>query len=170
MPIDGIGDRRVIRPLFNMLAIPASGMSAQHRRIETISHNIANVETTRTPEGGPYRRREVVIRERRFPPPAELAAGEVYGSGIIAGKIVTPLTEARVAGGVAIEGVVEDPTEGPLVYDPGHPDADEAGYVRMPNVRITDELVDLIGARRVYEANATVFEAVKGILRRSLEI
>lgn len=170
MPIKGIGDQRVIRPLFRALAVPASGMSAQHRRIETVAHNIANVETTRTPEGGPYRRREVVLRERRFPPPEELAAGEVYGSGIIAGKLVTPLTEASVAGGVEVEGIEEDPTEGPLVYDPAHPDADEAGYVRLPNVRITDELVDLMGARRVYEANATVFEAVKGMLRRSLEI
>jgi flagellar basal-body rod protein FlgC len=145
-------------------------MYAQHRRIETIAHNIANVETTRTAEGGPYRRREVVLRERFFPPPDELAAGEVYGSGIVPGELVTPLSEAKTAGGVTLEGIEEDPTEGRLVYDPSHPDADVAGYVRLPNVRITDELVDLMGARRVYEANATVFEAVKGMLRRSLEI
>jgi flagellar basal-body rod protein FlgC len=66
--------------------------------------------------------------------------------------------------------IEEDPTEGPMVYDPGHPDADKAGYVRYPNVQVTTELVDLMEARRVYEANATVFQAAKQLLRRALDI
>jgi flagellar basal-body rod protein FlgC len=72
--------------------------------------------------------------------------------------------------GVAVRGIAEDATEGPLVYEPGHPDADAAGYVRYPNVRITDELIDLMDARRVYEANATVFQSAKAMLRRSIDI
>jgi flagellar basal-body rod protein FlgC len=73
-------------------------------------------------------------------------------------------------GGVRAAAIEEDPTEGPLVYDPGHPDADANGYVRYPNVDVTRELVDLMEARRVYEANATVFQAAKQLLRRALDI
>jgi flagellar basal-body rod protein FlgC len=73
-------------------------------------------------------------------------------------------------GGVQVVSIGEDQSEGPLVYDPGHPDANAQGYVRYPNVRITDEMVDLMEARRVYEANATVFQAAKQLLRRALDI
>jgi flagellar basal-body rod protein FlgC len=72
--------------------------------------------------------------------------------------------------GVQVSGIVEDASEGPLVYEPGHPDADASGYVRYPNVRITDEIVDLMDARRVFEANATVFQSAKQMLRRSIDI
>jgi flagellar basal-body rod protein FlgC len=74
------------------------------------------------------------------------------------------------AHGVDVAAVVEDVSEGPLVYDPGHPDADGNGYVRYPNVRVTEEMVDLLDARRIYEANATVFQSAKAMLRRSLDI
>jgi flagellar basal-body rod protein FlgC len=117
------------------LATSAAGMSTQQQFMEAISANIANAETTRTAEGGPYRRR-VAVSE---------------GSG----------TQVRV---------VNDTTPGRMVYDPGHPDADASGYVRMPNVDIATETVDLMIARRMHEANASVFQAAKGMLRRALEI
>ncbi|MGH7504821.1 MAG: flagellar basal body rod protein FlgC, partial [Longimicrobiales bacterium] len=85
-----------------------------------------------------------------------------------AGELPLPMVDGE--GGVAVTGVFESATEGALVYDPGHPDADANGYVRMPNVSITDELVDLMDARRMYEANATVFQAMKGMLQRALQI
>jgi flagellar basal-body rod protein FlgC len=126
---------RPIRTLLSPLATSAAGMSVQQSFIEAISANIANAETTRTPEGGPYRRRVAL---------AENNNGQVR--------------------------VVNDATPGRLVYDPGHPDADPNGYVTMPNVDIATETVDLMVARRMHEANATVFQAAKGMLRRALEI
>jgi flagellar basal-body rod protein FlgC len=126
---------RPIRTLLSPLATSAAGMSVQQSFIEAISANIANAETTRTPEGGPYRRRVAL---------AENNNGQVR--------------------------VVDDATPGRLVYDPGHPDADPNGYVTMPNVDIATETVDLMIARRMHEANATVFQAAKGMLRRALEI
>lgn len=114
-------------------------MSTQQHFIETISANIANAETTRTPEGGPYRRRVATV-------------------------------QANAATGAVTAQVVEDRSPGRLVYDPGHPDADQSGYVRMPNVDVATEMVDLMVARRMHEANASVFQAAKGMLRRALDI
>jgi flagellar basal-body rod protein FlgC len=130
------------RRMFQTLKVAASGLSAQRMRMETIAMNVANAETTRTETGGPYRRRLV-----------EMEADD-----------------AHPAGGVRVTGIVEDPTEGPLVYEPGHPDANEDGYVRYPNVRVTDEIVDLMDSRRLFEANATVFQAAKSMLRRAIDI
>lgn len=190
MPIDGVRFGSIMRPLFRGLAISASGLSAQRQRIETIAHNVANAEATRTPEGGPYRRRVVQLEAKPFRvdgvsgtvPGAVAQSGPVVVTAPGVPPIVVPeveppqvaipgVFESRVeAGGVRVAGVAEDASEGPLVYDPGHPDADEAGYVRYPNVRITDEMVDLLEARRVYEANATVFQAVKAMLKRAIDI
>ena len=126
---------RPIRALLSPLTSSAAGMSAQQAFIEAISANIANAETTRTAEGGPYRRR--------------IALSENNNSQVR---------------------VVDDATPGRVVYDPGHPDADPTGYVRMPNVDIATETVDLMVARRMFEANASVFQAAKGMLRRAMEI
>ena len=154
-------------PLFRPLDLASSGMSVQRLRMETAVNNIANAETTRTDAGGPYRRRvvrlEEVVREGgspAFPPLPRDAARP--GSAA-----VDPTTSL---GGVRAIAIEEDPSEGPLLYDPGHPDADANGYVRMPNVRITDEIIDVQEARRIYEANATVFQAAKQLLRRALDI
>jgi flagellar basal-body rod protein FlgC len=130
---------RPVRQFMRSLAISAEGMARQQKFLEVISSNIANAETTRTPEGGPYQRR------------------------------------VAVAGGTAEDGsvgmdVVADPRPGRLVYDPGHPDANADGYVRYPNVDTSTELVDLMIARRVHEANASVFQAAKSRLRRALDI
>jgi flagellar basal-body rod protein FlgC len=194
VPIDGVRFGSIMRPLFRGLAISASGLSAQRQRIETIAHNVANAETTRTPEGGPYRRRVVQLEAKPFQVDGVSAtvSGAVPGAVVRSGPVVVtapgvpPIVGPEVepprvsipgvfeppveAGGVRVAGVAEDASEGPLVYDPGHPDADEAGYVRYPNVRITEEMIDLLEARRVYEANATVFQAVKAMLKRAIDI
>lgn len=150
-----------MRPMFRTLGISSTGLTAQRQRLEAVASNIANAETTRTETGGPYRRQVVRL---------EAAAGEPTAPGMPPRFRVASLNAADSAYGVRVASVEEDTTEGPLVYDPGHPDADPAGYVRMPNVRITDEMIDLLSARRVYEANATVFQSAKAMLRRALEI
>jgi len=126
--------------LFRTLGISGSGLAAQQARMDAIADNIANAETTRTAAGGPYRRQTVTTA----PVPNE--------------------------GGVRITGVQSDASPGALVYEPGHPDADANGFVRYPNVDVTSETVDLMVARRVFEANATAFEVGKEMLRRALDL
>lgn len=158
-----------VRPMFRSLSISASGLTAQRQRIDAIAHNIANAETTRTAEGGPYRRRMVQMEEQGFmPEPALLEAGELWPTGQPAGEL--PIPPFEMEGGVRVGGVAEDATEGQLVYDPAHPDADVNGYVRMPNVDLTQEIVDMMDARRMYEANATAFQAIKNMLQRAAQI
>jgi len=152
--------------MFRPLGIAAGGLSAQRLRMETIATNIANAETTRGSNGVPYRRR-VVRLEEAAPQPMEPQYPPLplrQSEGVVQPDPTTGL------GGVRVLAVEEDQSEGPLVYDPGHPDADSKGYVRYPNVRVTDETVDLMEARRVYEANASVFDAAKNLLRRALSI
>lgn len=156
----------VNRSMFRTLGISASGLSAQRQRLEVIATNIANAETTRTADGTPYQRRVV-----------EMEAGAIEGQPFAVDANGQPSVFRLPSGapldpahGVRVTAIAEDMTEGPLVYEPGHPDADEAGYVRYPNVRVTDELINLMDARRVYEANATVFQSAKQMLRRSIDI
>ncbi len=130
---------RPVRQLMPSLAISAEGMSVQQKFLEVISKNIANAETTRTPEGAAYQREVAVVR-----------------------------TDPKT-GQNGVE-VVADTQRGRLVYDPGHPDANLDGFVEYPNVDTNSELVDLMIARRVHEANATVFQAAKNMLKRALEI
>jgi flagellar basal-body rod protein FlgC len=160
MDSGGISTGDGARPFFRSMAIAASGLSAQRARIDTIASNIANAETTRTSDGTPYRRKVVRLQEVPYSEVA-VSAGAVTGQ--------SPLT-STLSGGVEVVGIVEDPTSGVMVYDPGHPDADEAGYVEQSNVRITDEVVDLMEARRLFEANVSVFEAVKAMLRRAAQL
>ena len=157
-------DPKPLGPSFRSMKIAASGLSAHRARIEAIADNIANAETTRTEDGGPYRRKIVQLQEVPF---SEVMARE----GTLAGnpRVGDPSAAAEV-GGVDVVGTAEDTSQGPIVYDPGHPDADENGYVQMSNVRITDELVNLMEARRLYEANASVFDAVKSMLRRATQL
>jgi flagellar basal-body rod protein FlgC len=173
--------RPLVKPMFRTLGIAASGLSAQRVRIETIATNIANAETTRTETGGPYRRRVAVMENAplEHPPYSSQIAGvppfprmpyETDPIAAVAPFDIAGVTVVDAANGVRVSEVVEDPSEGPLVYNPGHPDADESGYVRMPNVRVTDEIVDMMDARRVFEANASVFQTARAILRRSIDI
>ena len=143
-----------VRSLTRGLGIAAGGMSAQRARMDAVASNLANAETTRTVEGGPYRRK--VVRMEEIPFSAALASdGE--GAEVL-------------EGGVRIAGLEEDASEGPLVYDPGHPDADEKGFVRMPNVRVPEEMAELLDARNLFEANASVFMAVRNMLRRATQL
>lgn len=158
--------RALVRPMFRTLGISASGLSSQRQRLETIASNIANAETTRTEAGVPYRRQVVQLEARAYP-------GYPYETRIDGRPSLFRLPGGGpldAAHGVRVTAIEEDPSEGPLVYDPGHPDADGDGYVRYPNVRITDELVDMMDARRVYEANATVFQSAKAMLRSSIDL
>jgi flagellar basal-body rod protein FlgC len=147
--------------------------------MEIAAQNIANAETTRTPEGGAYRRK-VVSLEPVADPASTLptfdfpAAGAIGFGGPFAGlpnaTRQVPTIEPNDAGGVRVAGISEDKTEGALVYDPGHPDANKDGYVRMPNVRVTDEIMEMMDARRVYDANATVFQSAKAMLHTALSL
>ena len=161
------GPQSPTRPMFRSLAIAASGLSAQRQRLDVVASNIANAETTRTEAGTPYQRKVVQMQAVAIPgEPYEIdpRTNEPAFFRLPSGD---PLNAMH---GVEVTGIVDDATEGPLVYEPGHPDADASGYVRYPNVRITDELVDLMDARRVYEANATVFQSAKSMLRRAIDI
>lgn len=168
------------RAMFSALAISASGLSAQRVRMDVVAQNLANAETTSTPEGGPYKRRvvnlEAVVPSSTpggavTPPTPAVVIGpngvvlpnpQAYGS--------TPLEMTNDVGGVRVASIDVDTSEGPMVYNPGSPDADANGYVRMPNVNLTDELMDLMNARRIYEANATVFQVARAMLHRATEI
>jgi flagellar basal-body rod protein FlgC len=152
--------------MFRSLAISSSGLSAQRQRLDVIAHNLANADVTRTEAGGPYRRRVVRMEEQRI----EGQPYEVTAEGVVSMFRLPTGDPLEHLGGVRVQAVEEDPSEGPLVYDPAHPDADDRGYVRKPNVRITDELVDLMDAKRVYEANATVFSSTKSMLRSAINI
>lgn len=144
--------------IFNAFNINASGMTAQRYRMDTISENVANANTTRTEDGTPYRRKVVTFEER----------------GAKAGTFSSFLGSAsdRFKGqGVRVGKVTEDNwTQMNLVYDPSHPDADENGYVTYPDVNIITEMTNLIDASRAYEANATAFSASKSIAMKGLEM
>jgi flagellar basal-body rod protein FlgC len=153
--------------MFRSLRIAASGLTAQRQRLETIATNIANAETTRGSDGTPYRRRVVDLQSQAFAPGMTTAPTV---EALFAMATPEGAASMDAAHGVDVAAIVEDQSEGPLVYDPGHPDADANGYVRYPNVEVTAEMVDLLDARRIYEANATVFQSAKAMLRRSLDI
>jgi len=133
--------------VFSALDISAKGLYAERTRMNVIANNLANVNSTRTPEGGPFRRQMVILRGTEAADPNRLE------------KL-----------GVDVVGIVDDPAPFPLLYDPGHPDANEDGYVAMPNVNVVEEMVDMITAVRAYEANVTAIDANKNMLRRSLDI
>jgi len=137
------------------LNISASGLTAQRFRMDVISQNIANADTTRTEDGGPYRRKTVVFTAREGNAPFAQILSQ---------------TSAPGAGGVAVSQLAEDPSDFKLVYDPGHPDADDGGYLRLPNVDMAKEMVDMMSATRSYEANITVLNAVKMMASRALDI
>jgi flagellar basal-body rod protein FlgC len=168
LPLGGNAEPPVRPNLFRPLDIAKSGLSAHRTRMEVAATNIANAETTRTAGGGPYRRRVVRLEEgvrdalRPLPPLLPVDPEDTTP--------VPPLSPTDAMGGVEVTAIEEDPSEGPMVYDPGHPDADRAGYVRKPNVRVTDELLDLMESKRHYEANATVFQAARQMLRRALDL
>lgn len=140
--------------LFSVLSIGASGMAAQRTRAEMLVENLANAETTRTPEGGPYRRKDVVFETANVSSP--------FASALDA-QINSP-------GGVAVSDIVIDSSAPERRYMPGHPDADANGYVAFPNVHPTEDMVDLMGAARGYQANVAAISAVKDMIQRSFDL
>ncbi|RKD34430.1 flagellar basal body rod protein FlgC [Thermohalobacter berrensis] len=142
--------------VFNSINISASGLTAERTRMDIISENIANANTTRTSSGKPYRRKMVVFKEKESKSFAE------YLSSYTQKDVKT--------GGVEISTIAEDKTPFKKVYNPGHPDANEEGYVLMPNVDIVKEMVDMISATRAYEANITAINSSKSMAMRALNI
>lgn len=141
--------------LFSSFNINASGMTAERLRSDIISQNLANVNTTSTKDGGPYRRKTVVFTEK--------------GNSSFNQVLMT--TQGAVGKGVKVTKIVEDTsTAMRMVYDPSHPDADENGYVTYPNVNTVTEMTNLIDASRAYEANVTAFNASKSMAMKGLEI
>lgn len=130
-------------------------MTAQQLRMDTISENIANVNTTRGAGGRPYRRKTVVFNEKSYPTFSES---------------LSMANKHNIGKGVKVTRIVEDPSEGRLVYDPAHPDANEDGYVTLPNVNTVTEMTNMIDATRAFEANVTVMNSTKGMAMKALDI
>ena len=141
--------------LFSLLSVSASGLAAQRARAELLVENLANAETTRTPQGGPYRRKDVVFTSER----QVSAFSSVFQAEL--GDSVT---------GVSVSEVIEDSREPVKRYMPGHPDADEAGYVAFPRINPAEDMVDLMGASRGYQANVSAMTAIKDMIHRSLDL
>jgi len=129
-----------------ILSISASGLESQRIRMNIIASNLANAQSTHTPEGGPYRRKEVVF-------------SEVLGNEI-----------EKTARSVAVREIVEDNRPFQVVFDPQHPDANEEGYVQLPNVNLLEEMVNMMSASRSYEANVTAINSAKSMAQKALEI
>ena len=135
--------------VFNTLRISSSGLSAERLRMDTIASNVANVNTTRTESGGPYVRKIAVFEENL--------------------KAIRDKSGFN-GNGVKVSAIVDDTSDLKTMYDPTHPDADENGYVAMPNVNILNEMADLIASSRAYEANTTVISTTKNMYLKALEI
>ena len=146
--------------LFETLSVSASGMSAQRQRATALVENLANAETTRTPEGGPYRRKDVVFQSESVRSPF---------SGIFQNELDASLSQEPTVG-VSVSEVVEDTREPDRRYIPGHPDADAKGYVAFPRVNPAEDMVDLMGASRNYSANVSAMAAIKDMINRSIDL
>ncbi len=142
----------------NALNISASGMTAERMRLDIAAENIANLNTTRTENGGPYRRKMVVF--------------ESIEDNSFANAFRSELSRQNRAssGGVRVAEIVEDPSDFRMVYNPEHPDADQNGYVQMPNVDLLKETIDSMAASRAYDANLTAFNTIKTMASKALEI
>jgi flagellar basal-body rod protein FlgC len=149
--------------LFGMLEVSGSALSAERWRAEVVAANMANGETTHTAAGGAYRRQLLVFRAQPMPRFPMLLAS--LHSGLSSG-----LRPGAPPGGVRVERVVADASELPRRYEPGHPDADRAGYVTYPNVNPAMEMTDLLSAVRAYQLNAAAVQAAKSMIQQSLQI
>ncbi|MEN6370677.1 MAG: flagellar basal body rod protein FlgC [Armatimonadota bacterium] len=129
---------------FSSIDISASGLFAQRTRLDAIANNIANVNTTRTDTGGPYKKQEVVFRSRT--------------------------ADDGTTAGVDVEEVVESQAPSRMIHDPSNPDANSEGMVAMPNVNIVEEMVDMVSATRAYEANVQAIQAAKSMASKALEL
>lgn len=138
--------------LFSAMAVSASGMAAQRTRAELLVENLANAETTRTPEGGPYRRKDTVFASQPMAP----SFGAMF--------------EASLQQGVTVQEISVDTRDPERRYLPGHPDAGPDGYVSFPRINPAEDMVDLVGASRGFEANVAAISAVKDMIMRSIDL
>jgi flagellar basal-body rod protein FlgC len=141
--------------LFSVLSVSASGMAAQRTRAELLVENLANSETTRTPGGGPYRRKDAVFTSASQNSPFSAVFQTEMGSGVT---------------GVEVAGVVEDTREPDKRYLPGHPDADQDGYVAYPRINPAEDMVDLLSASRGYQGNVAAMTAIKDMILHSIDL
>ena len=141
--------------LFTAISISASGMEAQRTRAEIITENLANADTTRTPEGGPYKRKDAVF---------STSSAAISFSDAMAGASI------GLGEGVSVSQIVTDQSDPERRYLPGHPDADPDGYVAFPKINPASEMVDLLGASRGYEANVAAISAAKDMIARSIDL
>ena len=157
--------------LFDALSISGSALSAERQRSEIIAANMANAETTRTAQDGPYRRQEVVFAADKGDPGFldSMAAASTGGAAPSSRSLALP-GGSTVAPGVHVSAVVEDPSPPLKRYDPGHPDAGPDGYVSYPDINPLTEMVDLMGATRAYGLNGAAVQAEKGMITSALEI
>ena len=139
--------------LFTTFKISGSALKANRIRLNTISSNLANVETSSTPEGGPYKKKSVYFQSKPLSFKDQLDS-----------------TMQKATQGVEVTKIIEDQSEPKQVYDPAHPDADENGYVAMPNINVLEEMVDMMSATRSYQANVTSIKMAKRMALKALEI
>lgn len=145
--------------MFDALHVSATGLSAERTRMDVVANNLANAQTTRGPDGQPFRRQEVVLQSESS------SFASVLSSEVGA--------KARTNGppkGVRVVEVSEDPTPNRRVYDPGHPDADDDGYISLPNVNPVTEMVDLIASSRSYEANVNAMQTAKQMFSKTVDL
>jgi flagellar basal-body rod protein FlgC len=141
--------------LFSVLSVSASGMAAQRTRAELLVENLANSETTRTPEGGPYRRKDAVFQSTSTASPFSSVFQTEMGTGV---------------SGVEVSNVIEDNREPERRYIPGHPDADASGYVAFPRINPAEDMADLLSASRGFEGNVAAMSAIKSMLQKSIDL
>jgi flagellar basal-body rod protein FlgC len=142
--------------LFSSLSVSASGMAAQRARAELLVENMANAETTRTPDGGPYRRKDVVFESQEVTSPFS--------------SMLQTEMDAATTTGVTVSDVVVDQRDPEKRYMPGHPDADKDGYVSFPRINPAEDMVDLVDTSRNYESNVSAISAVKDMIQQSINL
>ena len=148
----------------NSVNIVASGLTAQQLRLDIVAENVTNSQTTRTEGGGAYRRKMVVFEAMDGRNDFRAALARAVG-----GAVSNTASDVN-DGGVRVAEIVEDPSEFKLVFDPTHPDANEAGYVELPNVDMVKEMTDAMAASQAYSANVTAFNTLKSVISKGLEI
>jgi flagellar basal-body rod protein FlgC len=148
---------------FDAINVAASGLTAERTRMDVTAENLANAQTTDGPGGQPYRRQEVELQQVGAPSFGSELAGAMGTAPSLGGT-------STAAGGVQVQGIVDDPTPDQLVYDPGHPGANAQGYVRMPNVNSVTEMTDLISESDSYQADVTAMNTAKTMYSKTLDL
>jgi flagellar basal-body rod protein FlgC len=161
--------------LFDAIEIAGSGLSAERVRMDVTSENLANAQTTKAANGQPYQRQEVLLQQTGTPSSnfeatlTEAVGTESARAGLASAQPGAPLTHPP-AGGVQVAGIVADKTPDQVVYDPGNPEANAQGYVKLPNVNTVTEMVDLISESRSYQSDVTAMQTAKSMFTATLGI